>query len=441
MKIRRPRSRDAATKTPGTATSSAPGVAAPRTPGAAAAQPGVTAGTAPPAAASGAAAAITQGSRRRRRGIWEDSLGRAAIRAAQVLLVLGLATVLVIGLRELKLLVIPILIVTILAAAMSPAVAFLRRHGWPNALATWATLIVGLGGLGTILWLVGREIRDESDQLVEGAERGLDQLQDYLATGPLGISEEQITAAREQLTEFLTSDTVQGGAIAGASAAIEVVAGLLLGIDILFFLLKDGRGIFGFFLRPLDEDVRPRVWRIGERSVTVLGGYVRGTAVVALVDAVVIGVALVILGVPLALPLATIVFLGAFIPLIGATLAGTLAALIALVATGPVTALIVVAVVIGVNQLEGDLLAPVVIGKALALHPLAILLALTAGTIVSGIVGALLAVPIAAVAWAALKEWRATDPDRGPDEVGDHEPAGDAVAAPARRPLRRRSVQ
>jgi predicted PurR-regulated permease PerM len=358
----------------------------------------------------------------RRRGIWEDSLGRAAVRSAQVLLVLALAVVLVLGLRELKLLVIPVLIVTVLAAALSPVVSFLRRRGWPNALAAWATLIVGLGGLGTVLWLVGRGIRNESDQLVEGAERGLDQLQDYLATGPLGISEEQIASARQAITEFATSDTVQGGALAGVSTVIEIVAGMLLGVVILFFLLKDGPRIFGFLIRPLDEQTRPRAWRIGRRSVTVLGGYVRGTAIVALVDALLIGIALVIIGVPLALPLATIVFLGAFIPLIGAVLAGTLAALIALVTNGPVAALIVVAVVIAVNQIEGDLLAPVVIGKALALHPLAVLLALTAGTIVAGIVGALLAVPIAAVAWGAIKEWKATEP---PDGVRPPElPAG-----------------
>jgi predicted PurR-regulated permease PerM len=175
--------------------------------------------------------------------------------------------------------------------------------------------------------------------------------------------------------------------------------------------MKDGRSIFGFLIQPLSEERRTRAWRVGDRSVGVLGGYVRGTAIVALVDAVVIGLALVILGVPLALPLATIVFLGAFIPLIGATVAGILATLVALVTNGPTTALIVLVVVIAVNQLEGDLLAPVVIGRALALHPLAILLALTAGTILAGIIGALLAVPITAVAWAAIKEWRAPEDD------------------------------
>ncbi|GAA4286543.1 AI-2E family transporter [Georgenia daeguensis] len=358
------------------------------------------------------AAVPPDGRPRARRSPWADSLGRAAIRSAQVLLILAVLTCAVLALRQLKLLVIPLLIAIILAAALSPAVRFLRRKGWPNALATWTTLIAGVGGLSVVLWLVGREIRDESDELVQGATEGLDELQAYLTEGPLGITDEQISAARQAVIDFLTSDQVQGGAVAGATAAFEVVAGLLLGLVVLFFLLKDGRQIFSFLVRPLDRPTQERTWRMGRRSVDVLGGYVRGTAIVATVDAVVIGVALLIIGVPLVLPLVTIVFLGAFIPLIGATLAGVLAALIALVANGPVAALIVVAVVVAVNQLEGDFLAPVVIGRTLSLHPLVILFALTAGTILAGVVGALLSVPITAVVWAAVKEWWATSPRR-----------------------------
>lgn len=352
-------------------------------------------------------------------GPWQDGLGRAATRSAQALLVLALAACLVWGLTQVKLLVIPVLIAAILAAALSPLVRLFRRWGWPRALATWAALLAGLGTLGVVLWLVGRGIRDEWPTLVEEAGRGLTELERYLTQGPLGITEEQIATARDSLTEALSSDQVQSGAITGATAAAEGVAGLLLGVVVLFFLMKDGRAIFGFLIRPLSPERQERAWRVGNRSVGVLGGYVRGTAVVALVDAVVIGLALVLLKVPLALPLATIVFLGAFIPLIGATVAGVLATLVALVTNGPTTALIVLAVVILVNQLEGDLLAPVVIGKALSLHPLAILLALTAGTILSGIIGALLAVPITAVAWAAITQWKApedadVDADRPP---------------------------
>ncbi len=342
--------------------------------------------------------------------LWGDRLGRPATRALQVLILLALAACVVFAMMRLKLVVIPLLIAVILAAALAPVVRFLKRRGWPPLLATWTTLLGALGLLALVIWLVGREFRDEWPLLIEEAGRGIDELERFLTDGPIPISAQQLESARQTATEALTSDAVQAGAVRGATAAVEAVAGLFLGLVVLFFLLKDGRRMYTFLLTPLQQDTRERALRIGDRSVDVLGGYLRGTAIIAFVDAFFIGLALVILGVPLALPLAIVVFLGAFIPLIGAVLAGVLAALVALVTNGPVTALIVVAVVIGVNQLEGDLLAPVVMGRVLSLHPLTVLLALTAGTILAGFVGALLAVPIAAVSWAAIKEWNATSP-------------------------------
>jgi predicted PurR-regulated permease PerM len=358
-----------------------------------------------------------------RPGPWADGFGRAAVRSAQLLLILLVASTLVLGLSRLKLVVTPVMIAIILAAAVSPVVGILRRRGFPDALAAWVAMLTGLGTISAVVWLVVRGFRSEWDDLVTASGEGFNELQRYLTNGPFDITEEQIEQARQAAVDFLTSATVSSGAIAGAAVAAEVVAGIFLGLVILFFLLKDGQRIWDFFVRPLPEDTHERAHRIGNRAVEVLGGYVRGTAIVAMVDAVVIGVALAILGVPLALPLATIVFLGAFIPLLGATLAGTVAALVALVANGPGTALVVVIVVIAVNQLEGDLLAPIVLGRAVRLHALAILLALTAGTILAGIVGALLAVPLTAVAWTVVREWH------GPVEIEE----------PPRLQLRRRS--
>ena len=349
--------------------------------------------------------------------MWHDLLGRTAVRSGQILIVLVLAAAIIFGLRQLKLIVIPVLIAAIIAAAVAPVVRWLRRRGVPNALATWIAMLTGGGTLVVVVWLVVRGIRNGWEDLAVSASQGLEELQVYLRNGPLELTEEQITRAREQATELVQSDRFTTGAIAGATAAIEVVAGMFLGAVVLFFLIKDGRKIWEFFLTPLKASSQVRARRIGDRSVDVLGGYVRGTAVVALVDTFFIGLALVVLDVPLALPLATVVFLGAFIPLVGATLAGVLAALVALVSNGPVTALIVVGVVVLVNQLEGDLLAPIVLGKALRLHALAILLALTAGTILSGIIGALLAVPIAAVAWTVVKEWNADRPEASLPQV------------------------
>lgn len=346
---------------------------------------------------------------RRRRSPWDDLLGRTALRSAQLLLVLLLVSVTVWGLRQVSLLVIPLLIATIIAAAVAPVVRRLRARGVHNTLATSIAMLVGVGTLALVFWFVGRAVRAEWDELRTSAVEGFDQLQRWATEGPLQLDDQQITAAREQLGELAASDAVQSGAVAGATAVAEVITGTVLALVVLFFLLRDHRRIWEFFLRPLEPDVRRRADRIGVSAVDVLGGYVRGISIIAFVDAFFIGLALFLLGVPLALPLAVLVFLGAFIPILGATLAGTFAALVALVSDGPVTALIVIGVVVAVNQLEGNFLEPVVLGRALHLHPLAVLLALTAGTILSGIVGALLAVPLAAVAWTVVSAWNATD--------------------------------
>lgn len=178
----------------------------------------------------------------------------------------------------------------------------------------------------------------------------------------------------------MTSSQFGSSAISGVSAATQVITGVVLGIVILFFFLKDGDQIWGFFLRTFRGARLERGDRVGHTSVQVFGDYMRGTALVALSDAVGIGAGLLILQVPLALPLSVIVFLGGFTPLVGATLAGVLAVLVALVTNGPLAALIVVGIVLAVNQLEGNSLQPVVMAQSLKLHPLVILLALTAGT-------------------------------------------------------------
>lgn len=345
-----------------------------------------------------------------------DRLGRTAIRSAQVLIVLALVVVVgYVGVR-LRLVVVPLLIATLVAAALSPVVSWLTRRGLPRLVGVWTALLGLIGLLAAAGWLVGRAVRNQWDELRESAGQGLVELQD-LVIERFGIDESQIEAARAGLGEALSGSQLQTGAVSGAVAVVEVIVGIFLGIVVLYFLLADGPRIWEFLRDLLPARHHASLDAVADRSVGVLGGYVRGTAIIAFVDAVVIGVALVVLGVPLALPLAVVVFVGAFVPLVGATVAGGLAALVALVANGPVTALIVVAVVVAVNQLEGDLLAPVVLGRSLKLHPLAVLLALSAGTIVAGIVGAILAVPFAAVTWAAFTTVRDRREERAPSRL------------------------
>jgi predicted PurR-regulated permease PerM len=355
--------------------------------------------------------------------LWTDGLGRVGTRSAQVLLILTVAVVSVYALMQIKLLVIPVLIALILAAAIGPFVNMLRRRGLPGGVATgiaFVALLAILAGISTVIYF---SVRNQWGELAAQASSGLDELEQFLLTGPVPIEQEQLDQAREGIVQFASSSQVRSGAITGLSVVTEFIAGASLMVVILFFFLKDGAKIWNFFLRPFSGRREAKLRRVGSRTLEVLGGYVRGTAIVALVDTVAIGAALLIMQVPLAFPLAIVVFITAFIPLVGATVAGILAALVALVANGPVVALIVVAVVVAVNQLEGDLLQPIVMGKSLQLHALVILMALTAGTILAGIVGAVLSVPLAAVAWAIIQVWTAEDPnlaDMNPDLPPPH---------------------
>lgn len=355
-------------------------------------------------------------------GIWGDRLGRWSIRGVQLLVLATAAALAIWALLQVTLIVIPVLIALILASAAAPLIAWLRRHGVKPMLAAWITLLGGIIVFGGIITAIVFAVRSQWGELADSAVAGFEDLQDWLTGLDLPIDTTQLDSIRDTLVGFLTSAEFGAGAIAGVSAATEFVTGTFLVLIVLFFFLKDGDKIWAFFMRPFQGARLERGRRIGSTSVKVLGGYVRGTAIIAFVDAAGIGIALAILQVPLAMPLAVIVFLGAFIPLVGATVAGILAALVALVANGPIVALIVVAVVIAVNQLEGDLLQPVVMAQSLKLHPLVILVALTAGTILGGITGAVLAVPIAAVGWAIIKVWDHPDP-----------------SLDQRRPLRRRA--
>ncbi|WP_173921521.1 AI-2E family transporter [Agromyces sp. Marseille-P2726] len=397
-------------------------------PGVRAAVPGARAPAPPEAAATARRAAGDP--------IWHDRLGRWSIRSLQVMLVAALGAIAVWALVQVKLLVIPVLIALIVAAAASPLIGWLRRF-MPPILAAWVTLLGGIIVLGGIVTAIVFAVRNQWGPLVQSASEGFDDLLAWVETLPFSIDRIQVEQARDSVVDFLTSAEFGRGALAGVSAAAEVITGALLMLVVLFFFLKDGDRIWAFFMRPYTGARLERGRRIGVTSVKVLGGYVRGTAIIALVDAVAIGIGLLILQVPLALPLAVIVFLGAFIPLVGATVAGVLAALVALVANGPIVALIVVAIVIAVNQLEGDLLQPVVMAQSLKLHPLVILIALTAGTIIGGIIGAVLAVPLTAVGWAIIKVWDAPDPsidERKPfrfrrRRVGDATTDGPALPA------------
>ncbi len=336
---------------------------------------------------------------------WQDGLGRTSVRCGQSLLVLTLASLVIWAGLQLRVLVIPVLIATIVAAALSPLVGWLHRHHVPRTLATALVLVGGLSLVGVLMWLVVRGVAGQWPELSDSASQGVSQLQSFVTDGPLPISEDQIAQTRDGILNFLSGRQFRSTALAGISLAGQVATGLVLGVVVLFFLLKDGAQIWRFLIGAAGPVHQERLEAVGQQGAKVLGGYVRGTAAVAVTDSTLIALGVWALGVPLVLPIALLTFLAAFVPVIGAVVAGALAALVALVTNGPATALLVVGVVILVNQLDGNVLQPLLLGQTLSLHPLAILLALTAGTILGGIVGTLLAVPVAAVAWTAATTW------------------------------------
>ncbi len=338
---------------------------------------------------------------------WDDGLGRTALRCAQTLLVVIVAVGLIYAAVQLRTVVIPLLLAALIASAASPLVAFLTRHRFTRGPATAVVMLTGLVVLGGLGYAVFAAVRGQWDQLARSANEGLDRLGTFITDGPFNITDAQLQEVRETAVNVVTGQQFRDSAISGLSTAASVATGLALGVVVLFYFLKDGPRIWAFFISATEGPAHARLAHVGTNATGVLGGYIRGTAAVASVDAIFIGVGIAVLGVPLALPLALITFVGAFIPIVGAVAAGILAALVALVTNGLTTALIVVAIIIVVQQVESNLLQPLLLGKALSLHPLAILVALTAGTILAGIIGALISVPIAAVLWSAVTTWNA----------------------------------
>ncbi|KAA9135470.1 AI-2E family transporter [Microbacterium caowuchunii] len=337
--------------------------------------------------------------------LWADPFGRLAIRALQIIVVVAVAAGVFLAIHSLTLVTIPLVIALILASAFAPAMRWMRRHGVPDLLATIVTLLVIVVLLGAVGWLIVWAVQDQWSDLYSQAEGGVREFLAWVNTLPFAPTPDQIDDWLKAAGDFVTSSQFGSGALAGVGAVANFVTGFVLLVTILFFFLKDGPRMWEFLLRPFRGSHYERGRRIGDKTVTVLGSYVRGTATVALVDAVGILIGLLILGVPLAIPLAVLVFLLAFIPIVGATVAGILAALVALVANGWVNALFVVGVVVLVNQLEGNFLQPFLMGRSMKLHAFVILVALTVGAVLGGIVGAVLAVPITATAWGIVQVW------------------------------------
>lgn len=331
----------------------------------------------------------------------------------RLLVILGAVVALLWVFKRLEIIVVPVALATILAALLMPAVDFLDRRGAPRAGAVALMLLSGFAVVGGILSFVVTQFIEGAPELTKQVSRSIDGIRNWLIDGPLHLSREQIDNAGNAAIEALQNnqEKVTTGALSTAGTVTEIVTGAVLVLFTLIFLLQGGRNIYAFVTQIFPAHVRERVRDAGRAGFHSLIGYVRATFLVALVDAVGIGTGLAIMGVPLALPLASLVFLGAFIPLVGAVVAGALAVVVALIAKGFIYALITLGLVIAVQQLEGHVLQPLVMGRAVSIHPLAIVLVIAGGGVLAGIVGALLAVPVLAFLNSAVRVLTAADPE------------------------------
>ncbi|MCU1575819.1 MAG: hypothetical protein JWP70_523 [Leifsonia sp.] len=317
----------------------------------------------------------------------------------RLLVIGGVIAVIVFLIIQLRLIVIPVLIAVLVSALLVPFVAFLHRHRWPRWLAIVTAMLALILIVGALVYLVVFQVRSESSHLRDQSVAAYNDFRSWLTTGPLDLTQAQIDQYLAQLWTSLQQDSqvfISGALSIGATLG-HVLAGVLLTLFSTLFILIDGKGIWSWIVRIFPRRARPAVDGAGTAGWATLVNFVRVQILVASIDAVGIGLGAFILQLPLVIPIAVLVFLGSFIPIVGAVITGALAVVIALIYNGWVAALVMLGVVLLVQQVEGHVLQPLIMGTAVKVHPLAVVLVVAAGSLVAGIPGALFAVPLVAV--------------------------------------------
>jgi predicted PurR-regulated permease PerM len=345
-------------------------------------------------------------------------LARAAAWSWRLLLVGLLIYVAFRVATALQLVILPCIAALLLTALLHPLAAVLRHRGMGTLASTWITVLAGIAILAGLTFLAVNQVTTDYPRLQSEVRATARDVQHSLAGAPLHISSARLAQYTDELLKFLSQHkgTIAGTVVTGGRIALQLAAGIVLTIFIMFFLLKDGERIWGWIMKGLPSEARQRADKAGAAAWTTLVNYMRGTTAVAAIDAISIGVALWILGVPLLLPLIILVFIAAYVPLVGILVAGTLVVLVTLGTKGWIAAVIMIGVLILEGQIEGHLLQPLLIGRIVRLHPLAIILALAVGGVVGGIAGAIVAVPAAAAltyAWPHLRG-RSSPPEGDP---------------------------
>lgn len=317
----------------------------------------------------------------------------------RLLVLAGTIWVLMRVIGAIQLVVLAFVAALLITALLQPFVGRLKRLGLPRGVATAVTFITGFVLMGLVGWFVVWQVMENIDNLSSSLQDGIGELKRWLLNSPFHVTESQINRIAQNLSDAIGTNTkaLTDVGLQGVTVIVELMTGILLAAFSTLFLLYDGRNIWNWFLRLFPEPARGPLAGAGPRAWRTLTLYVRGTVLVALIDAIFIGMGIFFLGVPMAVPLAVVIFLCSFVPLVGAVASGAVAMIVALVTEGPFTMLMVLVVVLAVQQLEGHVLQPFILGRAVRVHPLAVVLAVAAGSLVAGIGGAVVSVPLVAV--------------------------------------------
>ncbi|MFD3515853.1 AI-2E family transporter [Streptomyces sp. NPDC058657] len=362
----------------------------------------------------------------------EAALRRSARISVDVLLVLVMAAVALWLVGRMWSVVWPVVVALLLTTLTWPLARLLRGRGWRPALAaSLVTVLFLLVFLGTVA-LIAVPVASQSGQLADGVVSGLQQLREWAAGPPLNIGDDQISSAFDSAVERIqnSAGTMVTAFGTGVSTVVNGLVTAVLALFLMFFFLKDGPRFLPWLARQLPGRLATDVPAVAESCWATLGTFVRSQALVGLLDAVFIGIGLWVLGVPLVLPLAVLTFVSAFVPIVGAFFAGFVAVLIAWVSNGPTDALIVLAIIVVVQQLEGNVFQPMIQSRGLGLHAAVVLMVVVLGGNLAGVVGSLLAVPaaaLAAVIWAHIRS-RLGEAEVPADTAGA--PENDGIAAP-----------
>lgn len=347
----------------------------------------------------------------------------------RLLVVAGVLALLFFVIAQLRIIVIPLMVAALLTALTIPLVEWLQRHRWPRGLAVAFAVVLLLSVVTALFWLAVAQIREGYPDLQERAIDSYDGLRQFLLESPLHLTEADISRYTDTLVQAIQQDTQQivSSALSVGSSLGHLLVGLLLTIFATIFLLFDGARIWRWIVGIFPRRARPAVDGSGRAGWVTLGNFVRVQMLVAAIDAVGIGLGAFILGLfyggmPLVVPIAVLVFLGSFIPVVGAIATGAIAVLVALIALGPIPAVIMLGIVLLVQQIEGHVLQPFIMGSAVKVHPLAVVLAVAGGSIIAGIPGALFAVPVVAflnvaITTIATGSWRANPRPNAYSEV------------------------